>query len=270
MAYNSRQPYGQGQYNDNTFPEYNPYNNNPNQQHPTYDQAGFGKEGSYGQRSGFDHDEFNTNAPARSIRRFRFDERGALWTRGSRFGCVGRFCCCTLWITLLLLASILLSLVLWVQPPNVQIGGVQTNSTGGAISRTDNGFRINLYIPITVDNPNYFSVNLRQINADLTYPINNTDIGGGTLNDVVIESGSKNTTINFPLAIEYNQSADPNNRVLVDIGSKCLGGRGQLPIDYKITVGIRIGPVVISPSHADRFNVDCPAGDLLSGIGGLL
>ncbi len=70
----------------------------------------------------------------------------------------------------------------------------------------------------------------------LTYPINNLDVGGGQKNNIVFKSHTE-TTFNFPFTLTYNEQDDPNKTVLQDILSRCgiTGQKRDLDINYKIT-----------------------------------
>jgi hypothetical protein len=302
---NSNQPY----YVDQTYRSYNPYEE---QQQPnrTYDPAGYDTYrdepfqppvgGSTSRENaltsqGHTYSETTTkeaaattagfggetpyskvgnNSPA-AIRAWRYDHQGNLWTKGGRGRCIGRFCCCTLFIFLFLLASIVLSLALWIRPPNIIINGVNVPKSGSTIQATNTGLTLNLNVNITVSNPNYFSVNFREIKADITYPLNNTDIGGGSKKDVTFGANTEDMEFDFPFSIVYKESDDPNHAILIDLATKCgiIGGKKtQLSVNYKITLGLRILFITISPVVSNKFRFDCPIsssdiGDLLKNSG---
>ena len=71
------------------------------------------------------------------------------------------------------------------------------------------------------------------------YPINNTDVGQGTLNNVVIRSNMQ-TNLTFPFSIDYKTKLDPGNLILRDLAQKCglRGSKSDLTVKYKITVSI--------------------------------
>jgi len=202
----------------------------------------------------------------RGLKDYRYDHQGNLWTKGGRGRCIGRFCCCTLMIAVLLIVSIVLALALWIRPPGVQLGDVQPVSKAGSqIQIQPDGVTINLGLNISVDNPNYFSINIKNIQADLIYPINNTPIGGGSLSNVVFKSG-ENTNITFPFAVNYKTSADPGGKILSDLATKC-GSKSDVTVNYKITVGIRILFVTASPVIQNKFSFPCPLNaDDLKGL----
>ncbi|TFK42404.1 hypothetical protein BDQ12DRAFT_732057 [Crucibulum laeve] len=216
--------------------------------------------------SAFDAGEF-TPVPqkrtAGALKSYRYNHQGNLWTKGGRGRCVGRFCC-------------LLSLALWIRPPGVQIGDVQPVSQGGSVFQLQqDGININLGINISVNNPNYFAVNFKQIKAEIFYPINDTAIGGGTSNNVVFESHSQK---NFPFlfAIEYKTSSDPSSKILLDLAQKCgvIGTKSDISVSYKITVGIRILFITVSPVVSNKVSFPCPVDPealkaLMGGVGGL-
>ncbi|KAF9469167.1 hypothetical protein BDZ94DRAFT_360972 [Collybia nuda] len=215
---------------------------------------------------------------ARALRNYRYDHQGNLWTKGGRGRCIGRFCCCTLMIGLLLFISIILALALWIRPPNITVGGVETvTKSGSPIQLLQDGITIDLGVNITVDNPNYFAVNFKQIKAEIIYPINNTNIGEGIAKDVVFKSNSQ-TNWTFPFAINYRTNLDPQSRTLVDLAQKCgiNGSKSNISVNYKITqLGLRILFITVSPVVTNTFSFMCPidASDIepllkSTGIGG--
>lgn len=282
--------YPQNQYTDNNF-EFNPYDR---PSYPTYDQSGYGVGGHevytddptyppqrqptrLTQRSGSGtlHQKKESYQPgagfsavppmkktATALRQYRYDHQGALWTKGGRGRCIGRFCCCTIMTVLFLIVSIVLALALWVRPPGIIIGQVAPAPQGGSTITTNsdgNGLSLSVHLAlnITVDNPNYFSVNFKEIKAELFYPINNTPIGGGTSTNVVFPANSQ-TNWTFPFDIQYKSSADPRSLVLSDLASKCGANKQNLNIDYTITPALRILFVTISPAVSNTFNFPCP------------
>lgn len=293
-------------YVDQTYRSFNPYEEQQ-QPHRTYDPAGYGSYrdepfqppvgGSNSHESALTsqgptytedkevattatalgsktYNKVGDNSPA-AIRAWRYDHQGNLWTKGGRGRCIGRFCCCTLFIFLFLLASIVLSLALWIRPPNIVINGVNIPTSGSTIQATNDGLTINLGVNITVSNPNYFSVNFREIKADITYPLNNTDIGGGSKKDVTFGANTEDKEFDFPFAIVYKESNDPNHAILIDLATKCgiIGGvKTKLSVNYKITLGLRILFITISPVVSNSFKFDCPISssdiaDLLKSSG---
>ncbi|KAJ3568644.1 hypothetical protein NP233_g5585 [Leucocoprinus birnbaumii] len=291
--------YSHNQYSDNNL-DFNPYSR---PSHPTYDQSGYGIGGHEGytdepayppqrqptQRSGSGtlHQkkegyqpgaDFATVPPmkktASTMRQYRYDHQGALWTKGGRGRCIGRFCCCTIMTVLFLLVSIVLALALWVRPPGIIIGQVAPVARGGSIIQTssnegDLSLSIHLALNITVDNPNYFSVNFKEIKAELFYPIDNTPIGGGTSTNVVFPANSQ-TNWTFPFDVQYETANDPGGKVLSDLLNKCGANKQNLDIDYTITPALRILFVTISPAVSNSFNFPCPIdANQIPALGGL-
>ncbi|KAF8201530.1 hypothetical protein BJ912DRAFT_504579 [Pholiota molesta] len=174
--------------------------------------------------------------------------------------------------TVFLVVSIILSLALWIRPPSISIGDVQTMTVDGAtIQQVPDGLQVNLGVNISVQNPNYFSVDFKKIEADITYPINDFPIGDGSANNVIFKSRTE-TNFTFPFALKYNSTADTGNKVIVDIASKCGVGSGtkqNIVVNYKITLGIRIALVTISPVISNQFNFPCPlsASDISKFLG---
>lgn len=207
---------------------------------------------------------------ARALRNYRYDHQGKLWTKGGRGRCIGRFCCCTIMIAILLFVSIVLALILWVRPPSVSIGQVGTViQNGSAIQLQQNGLTVNLGVNISVNNPNYFSIDFQQIKADIFYPINNTNVGQGLLNHVVIHSKAQ-TNLTFPFTINYQTYLDPQYQILQDLAQKCgvVGTKSNISVQYKITLKLLILFIPISPVVSNSFNFPCPisASDLAALI----
>ena len=267
----SRRAQAQGQYND----DFNPYSQQPygHRTGPSYDNYG-----GYTDDPRYDYHNNNPGAStlndgvetpgsyapqektARALRNYRYDHHGGLWTKGSRGGCLFRFCCCTLMIAALLFVSILLALVLWIRPPNIIVGGVETvQDNGSTIKLVENGISVNLGVNISVDNPNYFAVNFKKIEAQIFYPINNTEIGKGTAQDVVFHAHSL-TNWTFPFAINYTTTLDPDRQILLDLARKCggTGAKSNLSVSYKITLALRILLITVSPTVKNTLNFPCP------------
>jgi len=217
--------------------------------------------------SGFDRDEFAVGGgnvamqprTAHNLRKYRTDSH--LWTQGGRGRCVGRFCCCSLLVVIFLLISILLTVALFIRPPNINIGSVAPYTAGGApaFSASGTGLNISLGVNIAVSNPNFFSVAFQSITADIIYPINNTDIGGGYQTNIIFPSNSQHN-FTFPFDIGYELSADPGNKIIIDLANKCglLGSPSNINVNYKITLALKILFVTVSPVIANSFNFACP------------
>jgi len=265
--------------------EYNPYSNP--QPHASYEEPQASTYENYGtgyqdqdtahhasaprareadEISGFDRGEFGSprGEKAQNFSQYRREVRdGNLWTKGSRIGCIGRFVCCTLMIAVFIFVSIILALALWIRPPAIIIGTAGLTSAGtNGVQFESSGITVPLEVNISVNNPNYFSVELKKVTLDLTYPLdgNNTDVGNGTISDVTFHSHS-NTNFTFPFDVDYQFSSDPKFAILLDMVQKCglLGGtESDLTIDYKITIDLKILLVNISPSISNSFSLACP------------
>jgi len=207
------------------------------------------------------------------LREYRYDHQGNLWTKGGRGRCAGRVCCCTLMTTVFLIVSVVLALALWVRPPSISIGDVQTlTENGSAIKQLSDGKKINLGVNISVSNPNYFSVDFKKIEADIFYPIQDTPIGGGEASNIEFKTNSQ-TNFTFPFSLNYNSTADPKGAIILDLATKCGvngGAKTNINVNYKITLGIRILLITVSPVISNQFNFPCPlqASDISKFIGG--
>ncbi|KAI6045683.1 hypothetical protein EDC04DRAFT_2559012 [Pisolithus marmoratus] len=266
------QQYGEG-------PAFDPYSSS--QPHQAYDQGGYDPYTSSGYRDnpvthepvttgttpkegdGFystGYPQPTTASRPRDLRRWRYENNRSLWTKGTRGRCIGRFCCCTIMITLFLIISIVLALLLWARPPNVIVGTVGSSSTTSEVQQVNNGVQLNLAINITVNNPNYFSVSFSSIKADIYYPINNTYIGGGNQSDVTFPSHT-NKTITFPFSVAYTTTMPSSAQILADVASKCGltgGAKSDITIDYDITLGLRVLFFTISPTVSSSASFLCP------------
>ncbi|KAJ7449936.1 hypothetical protein FB451DRAFT_1287043 [Mycena latifolia] len=226
---------------------------------------------AFGETSSFDAGEFTPSSrgpkTASNLRRYRMDFQGHLWTKGGRGRCFGRFFCCTFMILIFLFVTIVLTLILWLRPPSIDFGDVGPMSSGSTIQKTPDGINLNMGVNISVNNPNFFAVNFKKITAEIYYPINNTAIGNGTANNIVLSSNAQ-TNFTFPFSIDYSTTLDPNGKILLDLAQKCgiLGTKTNLSVNYKITLGLQLLFVTISPSISNTFSFECPlaADDLES------
>jgi hypothetical protein len=265
-------------YNDNQQPDahydgshFDPYNTHPQQgtsEEPYQDEPNQGL--SQGVSSDpLNHDkeepsiyaeEFNARKGGnpRNVRTWRYQQGRPLWRRGGGLRCLCRFFCCSFFIALFLIIGIVLCLALWIRPPNIVIGS--NNSTSPVVAQGVNvisdGIQVNLGLPVEVVNPNYFSAKLTHVTANIIYPINNTHIGNGTLNNVNLPAHST-TTFTFPFTITYTQSIDPSSAIITDIAEKCLG-QTDLTVNYQLTVGVRVFFVSVSPTISNSISFACP------------
>ncbi|KAJ3796939.1 hypothetical protein GGU11DRAFT_828263 [Lentinula aff. detonsa] len=277
--------------------EFNPYSNP--QPHASYEESHAAAYDNYGPgyqdtaysaagptktrdadeiSSGFDRGEFGSPRGEKA-QNFSHNADPPLM-KGGRVSCIGRFFCCTLMIAVFLIVSIVLALAL------VQFTPTVTNNTliKTQIQFQTSGIVVPLEVNISVNNPDYFSVDLKQVTLDLTYPLdgNDTAIGNGSTSDITFHSHS-NTTFTFPFEINYQFSTDPNYAILLDMASKCgiLGGsQSDITIDYNIKVDLKIIFIPVSPTISNSFSISCPFDESeledfikslgLSSIAGLL
>lgn len=193
---------------------------------------------------------------ARALRQYRTD--GHLWKKGGRGGCIGRFLGCGVLMFLLIVPCIFLTFALFIRPPNITIGAV--NPSANDITRSPAGLNISMGVNISVSNPNYFGVSFSQISADIIYPINNTDIGGGISRNIDFSPRSQNN-FTFPFYIDYQAANDPGGKIILDLATKCgvLGtGKSNIVVNYRLTLGLKILFFTISPVIANQFSFACP------------
>ncbi|KAG1877942.1 hypothetical protein DFJ58DRAFT_753328 [Suillus subalutaceus] len=254
--YDTRQPhqaYDQGGYDPHTMGEYrDDPNTNPQVITPSYvpevnphEQSNFAKE---------------TGRQSQDFKTWRRENTGGLWTKGSRVSCVGRFCCCTMMIAVFLVVSILLALLMWVRPPDAIVGTVAPSTTQNAVQLNSGSITLNLGINITVDNPNYFSVSFKSIDANAYYPINNTLIGTGNESDITFNSNSE-TNFTFPFSVEFSTNMSSSTQILEDLATKCGVGGGaveDITINLDITLGLRVLFFVVYPVLNIPASFACP------------
>ncbi|KAI0341664.1 hypothetical protein BDW22DRAFT_1429783 [Trametopsis cervina] len=287
----------------NTYPPQQPYADNDNyysydnntQPHQSYEQAGYNYSEpgfpAYKDEPGFNGaskeretvvpaasaDDFSSSTralgprSAKSLKRWRHEHQGNLWTAGGGVRCCGRFFCCTIMLFVFFLVGIVMSLLLWVKPPNIVIGDIQLSNATNAINFQDDGVAVTLDVPISVNNPNYFSVNFQNIHADVVYPINNTKIGAGDLWNLKIGSNQQ-TNFSVPFMLNYTTSIDPNFAILGDIANHCgfgsSSGSSAITVNYAITLDFKIGVIPIKPTIRNSASFACPFS--LTDIEGLL
>jgi len=172
---------------------------------------------------------------------------------------------------ILLLLSIIATLGLWIRPPNITFNGVVFSTDGNKVELQTNGFKINLNLNISVNNPNYFSATFENISAVATYPISNTSsIGGGSLSNVKFSSHT-NTQLLFPFVLDYQTSDDPSLAIAKDIATKCgvLGSTtSDIKVNYVLKLKIKI-LATITPSFSSSATFACPlTADELKGLAG--
>jgi len=158
-------------------------------------------------------------------------------------------------ITAFLIISIILSLALWIKPPNITIGNPAQNDTQ-TVSLQGGELSFNLAANITVDNPNYFGVALNKVQLDLIYPVDNYPVGGGVKKDINIKSNAQ-TNFTFPFSFNYNISDTTGTGALQDILAKCRA-KQNLKVNYELKLSLRIVVVSISPTISDSFTIGCP------------
>ena len=93
--------------------------------------------------------------------------------------------------------------------------------------------------------------------VQIIYPINNTLIGNGTLKNVVLPSHAT-TTFTFPFSLDYTEAIDPNHAILEDLLTKCAGSQQDLTITYKLTVGVKVFFITVSPTISNPISFPCP------------
>nr|XP_031857705.1 uncharacterized protein CI109_006865 [Kwoniella shandongensis]KAA5524777.1 hypothetical protein CI109_006865 [Kwoniella shandongensis] len=205
------------------------------------------------------------------LRMWRKDERGKQWSRGGGVRTSLRLFCCTFTTAIILIVSIILSIVLYVRPPSIALNSVNLGSQ--PVSLTSTGMTVSFDLSISVQNPNWFDANFKEISATARYPGNNTNkFGGGTLYNVDFK-GYTASTFDFPFTLNYTTALDPNRVILNDlIIEKCgiTGGSVQdITVDYDLRLKLKVLGLTISPTISNSASFECPitSKDIESIIG---
>ncbi|KAF7792976.1 hypothetical protein EIP86_004081 [Pleurotus ostreatoroseus] len=299
--YNSRQ--AQGTYPPQQYADqetsYNPYEST--QPHQTYEQEGYGYSDANfnnyrdepaeavgaapakAEKNVFESEAYTPSTRAlepktsRGMKRWRHENQGHLWTKGSPIRVFCRFFGCLVFTFIFLFISIVLSLLLWIEPPNVEIGEVAPFAQNGStvqLQQNPLGVTVNLGVPISVNNPNYFSVKFKSIKADIFYPINDTQVGSGALYNLEI-ADHKQTNFTLPFSLNYTETIDPNFKILDDIANHCGftgSSASNINVNYEIHLSFQVLFVTISPTIKNSASFSCPVSesdiaDLLKAAG---
>ncbi|KAH9901351.1 hypothetical protein C8Q73DRAFT_241828 [Cubamyces lactineus] len=286
-----RDPYAGGQYPQQyQDAPFNPYEVQQQQaqrtyEHGTYadggdeyDASGRAKERGAALRSGYDHGEDAVPVPmgektSTNMRKWRYEHQGEMWTKGSRASCFGRFFCCTIMIFVFLVISIILSLALWLRPPNLIVGEPVPDPSTFNIDTDTESISLGMPVNVSINNPNYFSVTISSLDAQVIYPINNTQIGFGHLGKVELKQHEQ-TNFTFPVTVAYNVTSDPSGAVVIDLAKHC-GLDPSIPAsNVKLTVYVKVALKIFSIpiKHTITQNVDfsCPLGGVVSKLEDLL
>lgn len=192
-----------------------------------------------------------------------------------------RFLIGNLIIGIIIVLSIFLLLVMFLQPPNVGVTGLSVPSQSG-VNYQNGAFSFNVSIDIGVSNPNSISASIKKLNAT-AYDSNDqsTALGSGIITDQHIAKNA-NTTIQFPFQIKYNQSEDTDLSIIRSLASECGlslsssgsssgTGSGDLSFLLDIKVDVSVLSITVPVSFARNVSFPCPlSASSLSGVLGNL
>ncbi|EJU05293.1 hypothetical protein DACRYDRAFT_19845 [Dacryopinax primogenitus] len=267
-------PQASNQPNYNDAQEFNPYEHQP--RFPTYDQQPYtdnpGGQAGYTDYSRPPYDREKKFAEARMsvgpppkdtgmLRIWRQHGRGKQWTRGGGLRSCCRFFGCFLLSFIFILLAVILSLAVFIRPPDVQFNGVSTPANGQTFQQISaSSFAVNLDLNIAVRNPNFFGVDFNSITAKIFFPGFTPQLGGGNLTNVQFGSNTA-TTLAFPITLNYSTTADPSLTLLTGIASSCgYNGAQQsnINVDFSITLALKILFAQISPTISSSIGFACP------------
>ncbi|KAI8639958.1 hypothetical protein BD408DRAFT_391498 [Parasitella parasitica] len=180
--------------------------------------------------------------------------------------CCGCCTCCPRWCRwiscILLLIIIALGIVVGVlaalfKTPSVDFTGVKGEPSFSLTGTTAN---MNVSLGFTVSNPNIESVTFKSLVATAYYHGDDTELGGGTLNDLHIGSHSI-TNISFPFTIAMDLMADTTKSVVTRLMSDCgIDGSAtkDINLDYKVVATVSIIGIPISVPFSSSVSFACP------------
>ncbi|KAJ9110786.1 hypothetical protein QFC20_002827 [Naganishia adeliensis] len=182
------------------------------------------------------------------LRMWRKENRAG-WVEGGGWRAFARMFSCCFLSFLFVVISVILTLLMWVRPPDINLNGVTMPTNALQVNAANQSLNINFDLAISATNPNWFSAKFQEISA--VFPAN-------TL-----------TNVTFPFALQYTSAMDPDGTVIADIISKCTN-KQQIKINYDLTLKIHIVAVTIAPKISSSAMIDCPVDDLsaLTGLGG--
>jgi len=180
------------------------------------------------------------------------------WPRWARFIC----CACLLIVLGLVVAVAIIAATFKV--PSITLNGVTTQPGVDEFVQNGTSFSFNFALEIGVVNDNIIGATFQKIKAAAFYPIDQTPVGGGELNNVNFPSHAT-TNLTFPFSIVYDPMMDKDQAVVNDIASRCglLGGAKQpIVVTYTVTLYLRIIFVTITPPPIkQKTSIDCPIQD---------
>ncbi|THV01878.1 hypothetical protein K435DRAFT_376119 [Dendrothele bispora CBS 962.96] len=238
---NGSQPYPQR----SSFDDPDPFAKRGTLQEPTAPLNIIGTDSPYAGKETIEEERsyapssLNEVITADNAKQYRQQSHGNLWTKGPAGRRTLRYISCSILITLYLFVGIVISLVLFLRPPNASISKPDINVDEAALIRNPSnvvtGFTIPLQINISVWNPNIVSATAKRVSVGVFYTVNDQEfmIGNGTIADKVIKSNAR-TNVSFPIDITYSADLDPRKEVLGDILQRCLFNNEGLSFSAKL------------------------------------
>lgn len=144
----------------------------------------------------------------------------------------------------------------YIRPPSVVVQNFQVDTN--KVSVKQGQFQANISLEVTVNNPNWFNADFKEISVDIRYPgVPNGQFGYGAVSKTNFR-GYTRSTFPFPLMINYSLAQDPNQQIINDLNAKCGTTQGSITIDYTIRLWLKILGVSIKPNVASSQTITCP------------
>lgn len=239
-----------------------PYNGPSRQSYAQYtEDRPFDTYGGGGQGYSSDYlDEKLPPAPPRNtgmLGKWRKQDKGKVLMRGGGLRFFGRCLCCTIMFAFVLIVGIVFALAMFIKPPNLTVNRYEVGNAG----YNGSALTAQLNLSVTITNPSYFSIGLRDFEAQAFWPGVDTELGSSELDDIDFGSNSK-TTFPVPIEFAYSPSLNSSSEILSDIIDKCglTSGstKGDLTVDYTINLGVRILGVTVHPKISKSASFECP------------
>jgi len=194
--------------------------------------------------------------------------------------------CCPLWlccsITIFIIALIgILVFVFWPKIPDVNITSVVLSESTGdkssvryQIPSLDNdnqgGIEIDLDIHVTVQNDNFYNLNIHSLNTRVFYQTEDGKalVGKGSSEDLSFPR-HKTTEFVLPLTIGYYINDFMKDTAIFSLLKSCAS-QTLIKIQYEVDIGIFPVEIFYTPTYKGDQSFQCPVTDMAGGLASIL